>query len=427
MNEELESTCLALEAFSANVLSSWSSDGTMTEALGWHSPALTRTDLASFPLQLARDLRSASPDAINESLLPLLRDVPRRLSLLQGNTVPQMFGGNSPQAVPAYINTFVGIRALLSELLDWQVINDPKSMPAALSRRVRSINAELESLAPKKEDLERQLLDIKRAHAAAESLPIDLQALAEARKSVADSAQESAIQLRDATNHASECQRVAEEIAKIRKEAAATLLQSEEAYRASTSRGLAAAFHQRASRLGWSIVGWIAGLLFALIAGGYLGLERVKTLSDALAVPDPHWGVVAMHFVLSIACIGAPIWFAWLATKQIGQRFRLAEDYSFKAAVARAYEGYRREAARIDPDLEKRLFESALARLEEAPLRLIEASSHGSPWHELVGSEAFKKAVDLVPELGEKVSEIAKVAVSTIGRKKTKEVPEVVD
>lgn len=63
------------------------------------------------------------------------------------------------------------------------------------------------------------------------------------------------------------------------------------------------------------------------------------------------------------------MWFAWLATKQIGQRFHLAEDYAFKASVAKAYEGYRKEAARIDPEFEARLFGSALTRLDEAPLR----------------------------------------------------------
>jgi hypothetical protein len=52
--------------------------------------------------------------------------------------------------------------------------------------------------------------------------------------------------------------------------------------------------------------------------------------------------------VLSLLSIGAPIWLAWQATKQIGQRFRLSEDYAFKASISRAYEGFRREAARID-------------------------------------------------------------------------------
>jgi hypothetical protein len=97
--------------------------------------------------------------------------------------------------------------------------------------------------------------------------------------------------------------------------------------------------------------------------------------------------------------VGAPVWFSWLATKQIGQRFRLAEDYAFKASVAKAYEGYKLEATRLDPNFEKRLFASALTRLDEAPLRLVETGSPGSPWHELIDSHAFKQALEIVPEL----------------------------
>ncbi len=55
--------------------------------------------------------------------------------------------------------------------------------------------------------------------------------------------------------------------------------------------------------------------------------------------------------------------------------------------MAKAYEGYRKEAARIDPQFEARLFGSALTRLDEAPLRLVEIGSHGSPgqWRSLDG------------------------------------------
>lgn len=417
MNEDLAKACDALDAFATQVTNTWGNDSTMTDAIGWYSPALTRHDLAALPRLLARDLRNAAPDVFDEQMTTLIRDMPRRLQVLQGNTLPQMFGGNSPQAVPAYVNTFVGLRSILSSLLDWQVINDPKAMPASLARRVRSISAELEQLAPKKDALEGQISDIKRAHAAAESLPLDLQALAEARKTLAEAVEESIGKAKEAADNSYESYGHAEVMKKRNEEAEAVLKQCEEAYRASTSRGLAAAFDQRATRLGWSMVAWTVGLLAALTTGAYLGIERINTLSAALSTPDPRWGAIFMHSLLSVASIGAPIWFAWLATKQIGQRFRLAEDYSFKASVARAYEGYRKEAARIDPAFEARLFDSALTRLEEAPLRLVESSTHGSPWHELVNSAAFMKAMDSVPELRDKFAEVSKSAFSAFSQK----------
>ena len=121
-----------------------------------------------------------------------------------------------------------------------------------------------------------------------------------------------------------------------------------------------------------------------------------------------------MQALLSFLSIGVPLWFAWISTKQISQRFRIAEDYAFKASVAKAYEGYRKEAARIDETFEARLFASALTRLEEAPLRLVEGESHGSPWHELVASAAFQNALRTVPELRDKFIEVAKAGIGML-------------
>jgi hypothetical protein len=118
--------------------------------------------------------------------------------------------------------------------------------------------------------------------------------------------------------------------------------------------------------------------------------------------------------------IGAPLWFAWLATKQIGQRFRLAEDYAFKASVAKAYEGYKKQAALYDEEFSSRLFASALTRLEEAPLRLVEQDSHGSPWHEVMRSDVCKQAMSTIPQFREKVAELARQALEAASSKKTK-------
>lgn len=161
---------------------------------------------------------------------------------------------------------------------------------------------------------------------------------------------------------------------------------------------------------------WVLGLLSALVIGAYLGAHRVEALSLAMSEKDPHWGIIWMQIALSFLSVGEPLWFAWLATKQIGQRFKLAEDYGFKASVAKAYEGYRKEAARIDEAFEARLFSSALTRLEEAPLRLIGNTEHGSPWHELISSDAFQDALKIAPDLRDKFIEVTKLGLSKLGK-----------
>ena len=84
--------------------------------------------------------------------------------------------------------------------------------------------------------------------------------------------------------------------------------------------------------------------------------------------------------------------------------------------MAKAYEGYRKEAARIDPQFEARLFGSALTRLDEAPLRLVEIGSHGSPWHELATSDGVRRAFELAPEFQEKATSLLRDAMAAAGK-----------
>jgi hypothetical protein len=154
---------------------------------------------------------------------------------------------------------------------------------------------------------------------------------------------------------------------------------------------LASAFDERAGDLKKSMRWWVCGLLFALAIGAWIGHERILILTTSLSAPNLNWGIIWIQIILSLTSVLAPLWFAWLATKQISQRFKLAEDYDFKASVAKAYEGYKKEAAKIDEDFEARLFNVALTRLEEAPLRLIDHKNHGSPTQELIESSGINK------------------------------------
>lgn len=417
MHKSLEAVCTALDELSTAVTNAWTGDQTLCEAWGWNCPTVTRHDLAAIPKRLATRIREASPSEIETGLFAQVNDMPRRIKHMQSQTVPYLFNGNAVQAAPAYIGTLTLIQQTLEPLVSWQVLQDTKAMPANIARRLRSLQAEIDQITPDKEKLGEQIKLIQEATTAAESLPTDLQALAEARKKVDQIASQSSELYGKIDERSSEAHRWTDYIER-RKEVADKLVeQCEDAYRITTTKGLAAAFDQRAGRLAWSMWAWVAGLLVALGIGAFLGSHRVELLSSAISNSDPQWGVIWMHIVLSLLSIGAPLWFAWLATKQIGQRFRLAEDYAFKASVAKAYEGYRKEAARLDEAFEARLFSSALSRLEEAPLRLVEHTTHGSPWHELISSDAFRSAMEVVPELKDKFVELAKTGISTLGRR----------
>ena len=53
----------------------------------------------------------------------------------------------------------------------------------------------------------------------------------------------------------------------------------------------------------------------------------------------------------------------------------------------------------LDPEFQATLFRSALTRLDEAPLRLVEAEQHASPWAEILNSDAVKNALKIAPDL----------------------------
>ena len=413
MNPTLSNICIALDELHLVVLTSWTDDRTVNEAYGWHHPCLTRQDLARLPLMLADRLREANIETVENELEARLKDVPRRLGLLHPTTVPHMFNGNGHQAIPAFIGTLDALAIALRPVLGWQVLSDNKAMPAKLANRLRSIQVEIDSIVPNKEALSNRVKQIQDATEAADSLPQDLQSLRDARIEIANLLKESNAKAIEIGIDKGASTTSIEDIKLKQGQAAKLVQQCEEAYRITTTKGLASAFDQRAFSLATSMWVWVVGLMVALIIGAYIGADRIQLLSGSLNAAEPQWGVIWMQAFLSLLTIGGPLWFSWLATKQIGQRFRLAEDYAFKASVAKAYEGYRREAARIDEVFEARLFSAALSRLEEAPLRLVEGATHGSPWHELISSQAFLSALDTAPALREKFVEIAKAGMET--------------
>lgn len=413
MHKSLGELCASLDTLANVIVKQWGDERTLCEALGWNFPSITRHDLAWLAKGLSIRIKEVAPDNISNDLDAIIKTIPPKLQILQQHTVPQMFNSNGPQAIPAYVTTIEWITSLLVPIIGWQVL-DSKAMPAPIAKRLRSIQSQLDDILPEKQALETQIKLIQEATLAAESLPTDLEALKKARTRVDNISNDSAKLFSKIEEHSQKADSATRHISAHQMEAEKLVQQCSEAYRITTSTGLAGAFDQRATRLKNSVWLWVAGLLLALATGGVFGYLRFESLLVVLKSSNPQWGIIWIHIVLSLLSFVPSVWFAWLATKQIGQRFRLSEDYAFKASVAKAYEGYRREAARIDEAFEARLFGSALTRLEEAPLRLIETDSHGSPWHELVSSQAFHKALNTVPELRDKFIDIAKTGLSRV-------------
>lgn len=368
-------------------------------------PGITRDVLVAEARKIISLIEDKTDDSLNveDKFLPKYL---KALGYLRTRELPNIYNYDH-EVILTYLITLNALKIALEPFL---IKDDGKELAIQLKnqrRRVRSLEATLNELEPRTSPLKEMVSRIEQAHETAEQLPTDLESLREARKTIDKLVTESTADKAAALAAKTEIEKLQEELNGVSEEAQKVLKQCESAYSAATSVGLAAAFSERSDNLSKSMWIWVVGLVLSLSARGYFGSAQLQKLLELMAQKDISSLSMSINFIMAILSIGAPVWFSWLATKQIGQRFKLSEDYAFKASVSRAYEGFRRETARFDKEMEAKLLSSALTRLDELPLRLVEAESHGSPWHELASSSIVKQAMSKIPSFPDKVKELA--------------------
>lgn len=388
----------------------------------WGFAGITRDELIQVATSLSQFIKSRGEEEL-ESGEASLKDYVRRLTFIRSNTIPQFWNANANIAVPAYLVTLNNLKIALDDAFgndNAQAIEGKKTEAIKTLKRVlkplRAIEAQISDINSRAGSLDEKVERIEQAHEAAEQLPTDLETLKESRAVIATLLTDSTADRALAQKILSEIQSMREKLAKSEKEAEVIIERCNESYRATTSEGLASAFADRSGKLNMSMWIWVIGLIISLVSGTIVGSNQLRNLANAIIVssttPSVGNASIWINLLLALLSVGAPVWFAWISTKQIGQRFRLAEDYGYKASISKAYEGYRREAALLDPAFQARLFSSALTRLDEIPLRLVETDTHGSPWHEFASSNVVRQAIETVPDFMGKVTELAKQLVT---------------
>lgn len=382
MLKTLETLADALDELAKAIIAGKPDAATFQTTYGWNCPALTSAQTAEFASRISRSLRISKVTQLSAEEVTKVNQCIANIKAFQTNTLTYFFNGNATGAFPTFLALIDHVELVLEPILGWTRISDASLMPASLARRVERLSAAIEKHKADEQSIAEKIAIIQEASDSAEELPLTLKQLSDAQTQITKSlAQASEFIGKIDTLHKASQEAVGH-INTQTKEADALAKQVSEAYRATTSVSLAAAFDARANALENTMNWWVGGLVLALITGGIVGFVRFDKLTAALSSSPTNSSNVWIELILTLAGLGLPLWFAWLSTKQIGQRFRLAEDYAYKASVAKAYEGYRREAARFDSAIEERLFKAALTRLEEEPLRYVEAATHGSPIQE---------------------------------------------
>lgn len=413
MLEQIEKVCVELDLLVKQVNGVVGSDGAISIAHGnWSFPSVTKKDLTRSPERMAQKLRDANFEEASDEQLARFAEFELKLTFLRQQTVPQLWAQPVP-AISSYFETIRTLEAFIEPLVNQIPAHDDLAQAITrLRRQIAGMEARAERLEPRTVALEGLISILEAARDAADQLPTDLAELERARKDVTQLRSEAERDLALISTKKGEADEISGKLVIHELEANRLLKLAERTYSASTSQGLASAFSERSTSLTISMALWTLGLVLALWAGFFFGTEQIKALNEVIRTPGVAPSFVMVSALLALLSVAAPVWFAWLATKQVSQSFRLAEDYAFKAAVSRAYEGYRREAANMDAvtettDLEARLLGSALARFDEQPLRVVDPNAPGSPWHELMSSDVVRDAIRSVPNFVISVKDLA--------------------
>ena len=393
-----------LEAL-AEKLESHKNESKFSDHWSWQASTLSTSDLSYVARKIAERVEAIEWNDSDADATSVLEDLAPKVQAAVSNNAQNAFAGY--QASDAIQILLSSIDIQIDSIITPVQLRRASTIPTTFRRSVSSAVERLEAATSSIEGIEEKVTSINAAYEASKRLPTTLEDL-ETTVSDIEKLKAAAAKHELATQQHQEAAKTSiDALAKAQTDAESTLSKVRSAYRAATSEGLAHAFDTKSKSLQSSVQIWLGVLIAALLAAGLLAFFRLpevlKNLSDTQSI-----GVLFVRFALGAAVIAPPVWLAWVATKQIGQRFRLAEDYAYKAALSAAYEGYKAEAEGLDPLLEAELFATALGRLDEIPLRLVEQQVHGSPIHELLNTSEFKQAISSSPELKARVIKILK-------------------
>jgi hypothetical protein len=385
----------ALDALAAQAISLVPQEESFMQIWGWNLPAINKHEFAAMLREPVQVIRSISNNMMDDADFAQLAQYPARIYFIRDTVMNNLAGGNAFHVYLTITSLLDGLNAILSKYaspdIDWKKIEDQKIIPAVQLRKLKSLAAGVDKLSENSEELALKITAINEAHSAAEALPTDMEELHEARKSFNGAIEEIAKQKQLVIDVKSSVDAHLKNITALKDDAELQVKNIDAAYSAATTQGLGKAFGDKAIKLKNST--WVLLILLGLTlgVGACISSMRIDFIHELMKIKDVSMTLLWVNVILTVVSVGAPVWFAWILTKQIGQRFRLAEDYDFKASMAKAYEGYRREAVSVDPEQAKRLFALAVDRLSEEPLRHIEKQIHSTPFQEFAAWLIEKK------------------------------------
>lgn len=379
----------ALSSLSSQIQSQFPDFPSFAEHWNWQQPGITKYDLIDRITRTIELVNSIENSDIDDLFFQRLSKFPATINYISSNSLPQMPGGNSYFGYLSITSMLDAIDALIKQLSppapDWQEIQDKNLFPAQLKKRLDTASRGITNVEKQAAGLEAKILIINEAHQAANALPANLAGLDDARTKFEEDGRLILKTKNDIDKSHKDIEKYKDKIEKLLFRSQELTGSIDAVHSAATRQGLGKSFQERADSLKFSTYVLMGILAVSLGIAGKISHDRIAFVESLLSSPNLSLQTLWANVALTAIGVAAPIWFAWLLTRQISQRFRLAEDYGFKASVAKAYEGYRRETQEVgDPELQKRLLSIALDRVQEPPLKHIERDESSSPIHDLL-------------------------------------------
>jgi hypothetical protein len=375
-----------LEGLASESLRMIGEDRTFMEMWGWNCPAMNRHEFAAMIRAPISRIQSIISKPMEDADFGILQSIPAQIEHMKSQSFPNLPGGNAFHVYLVVDSLLIKISNIVDKYalqsIDWDEIEDKNIFPVELVKKLRQLENEITGISQKSKGLDKKIENINSASSAVSTLPSDLKNLNDAKDSFVGAQKIASDHQAAIEQHRTKSDDIVKTMEKTKAEIDSIIERSEGALAAATTKSLGTEFEKKALELGKQVNWLSAFLVMIILVGAVITYFRIEFIHSLMLKPPVNMQLIWAHVVMTFFSLAGPIWLAWLVTKQLGQRFRLSEDYAFKASVSKAYAGYKHEAQRLDPDFVKRLYSTALNRIDEAPLRYVENENHGSPWHE---------------------------------------------
>lgn len=216
-------------------------------------------------------------------------------------------------------------------------------------------------------------------------------------KEGADASVNAQEQANAAANSAANAKKKAESIATA---ASTKLAELNKTLESAITATLGGAFQKKSERSRWLDFAWLVVLTLGILGILSIGYLRYEVTAELIR-DRAEISYIALQVLINLVSMSGPIWLSWVATLRLAKTHAITEDYSYKAALAQAYQGYSTSVAEEDELLKYRLFATVITQLDASPVRFLSERHPATPFQDLLQQPWMEEKLNEEPFKGQ--------------------------